>query len=156
MKELQRFHYRTLRYILIAVISLIILYILIFFAVTPEILLNYRIAIVILPPIVLLALASGAFYTKKTHEAATRLLKDGQTTTFRNKDFDVESKYGKYTYSYNVLLKACETKNMFYLYISMNTTVPISKDSFISGTPEDLRCLLRNNMHEKNSKSLWR
>lgn len=97
-----------------------------------------------------LLIYSGVFYTRKQHERATKLLRQGQRYEFRFYDFSViteqESYAGQSMVHYQNLYRVSETRDMFYLYIDKRQAYLVSKQGFQSGAPDDLRYILQNNI----------
>jgi len=117
-----------------------------------------QVLFIIIYLVIILPVSNGTFYTRKIHEIETRLLSNGQTSSFRNGEYDLESQHadakGSYTFSYDSLYRVAETKGMFYLYSSKDVATLIDKNGFHNGTPEELRDLLRNNLPARKCKSL--
>lgn len=165
MKDFQRYHMRYMRYITIGMAAFMLLWMAINFsafytAEAPVITIIQSFSGIIIFFLLMGMGTSGCLYTKKRHEAAIGLLRNGQTYSFRNSEYDAESRHwestGKFTYSYSVLYRVGETKNMFYLYTNKNMATLIDKQGFHNGTPEELRLLLRKHLPANRYKFSWR
>ena len=161
VKKFQRFHHRKLRHIFFIVIAAIIaltIYIvppgtsaLVFFLFLID---DPALLILLLLPIIFLLFIGvssfGVLYTKKKHAAMTLHQKDGQTYYFRNREYAAEMKHpdakDKMTYSYDLVYRAYETKEMFYLYTGKNMAALVDKQGFRNSSPDELRLLLKENI----------
>ena len=161
VKRFQRFHRRKLRHIFLIVIAAIIaltIYLippgtsaLVFFLFLID---DLSLLILLLLPIAFLLFIGvssfGVLYTKKKHAARSLYQKDGQTLSFRNRNYVVEMKHPgapeKTTYSYNLIYRAYETKEMFYLYTGKNMAALVDKQGFNNASPDELRKLLKENI----------
>ena len=59
---------------------------------------------------------------------------------------------GSSTYKYEWILKACETKNAFYLFFNKEGGLIITKSEITEGTADQLRDLLSSKISEKRNK----
>lgn len=163
MKAFQRFHYRKMRrsstvlisfFLLIFAISLvsISLYDSFLSALAALFPLLFWIAVLSLPLLVF----SGAFYTRKVHANATKLIQNGQNYSFCNNDYALSTEQQDNIWqsrtAYSVILNAWETRDMFYLYTGKNQAHLIDKQGFQTGSPDELRALLQNHIPPKNYK----
>ena len=164
MKTLHRYHVRRISYILSGIWGVILLFAMLSSALPSESEASFVDIFQQYIPIILILLISIIFlnnsYTKKKHETATKLLKNGQMYYFRNGKYDAISKNdaytGKDTYSYDALHGVRETAEMFYLYINKAAVMLIDKAGFQKGTPEELRLLLRRSLPAQKCKRLFK
>ena len=159
MKEYQLYFYRSLRIcfylispIIIAVTIMSIFYVIFETRSSAEPIQLPVIAFAI--PISMLFflgyMSFALYYTKKRHKTMTVHLQSGQTCAFRNNDYTMEMNHpdasGSMTFQYNTILRAVETKNMFYLHTDKQIATLLDKQGFKNGSPEELRQILLNNL----------
>jgi len=53
---------------------------------------------------------------------------------------------GSMTFNYSIIIRAVETKRMFYLHIDNQMATLIDKQGFKNGSPEELRQILLSNL----------
>lgn len=96
----------------------------------------------------------GVFYTRKAHANASKLVQNGQRYNFCNSDLAYSSEQQDSMWqgrtAYSAILNVWETRDMFYLYIAKNQAYLIDKRGFESGSPDELRALLK--MHVPGNK----
>ena len=95
-------------------------------------------------------LSFALYYTKKRHKTVTAHLQSGQTCFFRNNDYIMDMHHqdasGSMTFNYSIIIRAVETKRMFYLHIDNQMATLIDKQGFKNGSPEELRQILLSNL----------
>lgn len=63
-----------------------------------------------------------------------------------------KTRTGSSTYKYEWIMKACETKNAFYLFFNKEGGLIITKSEIIEGSEDQLRTLLSSKIHPKRNK----
>lgn len=90
---------------------------------------------------------SGIFYSKKQYAAVSRMFQKGFYFRFHNEDYLARNNTSDFTgqrpLRYEKLFKVYELKDMFYLFTAKKDAYMISKSGFSSGSPEELRELLK-------------
>ena len=99
----------------------------------------------------------GLNYTQRTHKKVKAgLLASGQSYTFRDHDFDVETcipeSTSKATMSYDTLYSVGEDEGAFYLYASEQGAHIVDKHGFKTGTPDEFRNLLLSSLPAEKCK----
>lgn len=109
----------------------------------------------ILPAILLFSIfvLPGLLYKK----GVAKMAKKTQHYSFEEKFFTVHSEQqegeeGFSKINYSSLYQIHETKDYFYIYISLQQTYVVSKEDIENASPEQLRNLLQNNMPKNKYK----
>ena len=149
VRRFQRFNARFLRYISVALLLLMLVSFSTILMRGNSEFSSLTLPLVMFSAFLMMFLAStGLFYTQREHVKATASLRNGQNFIFRQTDFIAEisqpDRMGQNAALYSTLFSVHETKDMFYIFIAQRQAYLVSKQGFITGTPDMLRALLQS------------